>query len=191
MIASSYCLLYCSDLCFTISEWKDIVLAGAATVTASAAIVTAYKAYRELKKYHEEKRKEQELKSIEFTLEQHRRLFEDKNLYSVICLIDNDDKKLASTDMWDAKRTLIVFFEEIQLLINSYQINENVAYYLFGYYAIKARHGKNYCEGIDLQEKYFGLFFTFTNSSQKFLANAEQDPKLIQNLRFSIDHRKQ
>lgn len=179
MIPAHYCFLYCTKFCFSISEWKDIVLAG-------AAIIAVYKTYVELSKYSSEKRKEQELKSIEFTLEQHRRLFDDKDLYSVLCLIDNDDAKLAELEMWDAKRKLLVFFEEIQLLINSNQINKNVSHYLFGYYAIAARNGDNFCKGIDLKEEFFGLFFIFKKESEKFFADCKKDPNLILDLKFSI-----
>ncbi len=171
--------MYCSKFCFSISEWKDIILAG-------AAVVAAYKAYIELSKYSTEKRKEQELKSIEFTLEQHRRLFDDKDLYSVLCLIDNDDIKLEAQEMWDAKRKLLVFFEEIQLLTNSNQINKNVSHYLFGYYAIAAGNGANFRNGIDLKEEFFGLFFIFKKESEKFFADCKKDPNLILDLKFSI-----
>lgn len=181
-----YCLIY-TNLCFTVTEWKDLTLALAAVIAVPSAIFTAYKTYQELSRRGDEIKKEQELKSIEFTLEQHRRLFDDTELYSVLCLIDNDDPKLAEQNFWDSKRKLLVFFEEIQLLINSRQINKNVAHYLFGYYAISARKGKNFCEGIDLQESYFGLFFIFKRESEKFLEDCKKNPKLIQDLNFSID----
>jgi hypothetical protein len=132
MNSAQYCLFYCTKFCFSISEWKDIILSVAATIAVPSAIFTAVKTFSELKKQNEERRKERELKSIEFTLQQHRRLFDDKDLFSVLSLIDNDDQKLANLEIWDAKRKLLVFFEELQLLINSEKINRDVAYYLFG-----------------------------------------------------------
>lgn len=184
MGSHQYCLF--SLCCFTLSEWKDIALALCAIIGAGGVLVTAVKTFKELEKLNNEKKKEQELKSIEFTLEQHRRLFDDKELYSVLCLIDSDDAKLALEEMWDSKRKLIVFFEEIQLLINSEKINKNIAYYLFGYYAVEARKGVNFCTGIHLVEKYFGLFFIFARESDKYLRECEKNPKLVTELRFSV-----
>jgi hypothetical protein len=156
----------------------------AAYVAAPGAIFTAYKTYQELKKSQIEKQKEQLLKRIEFTLDQHRRLFDDEVLYSVLSLIDADDEKLAQKDMWDSKRKFITFFEEIALLVKSEQIDKNVAYYMFGYYAKCAKEGKNFQVGIHLDEKYWGLFFNFADESNKFLDECEENPDLIKTLKF-------
>lgn len=126
----NYCLIY-TNFCFPITQWKEITLIACAIIGAIGVALTAWKTIAELKKYTEEKRKEQDLKSIEFTLSQQRRLFDDQTLYSVLCLIDTDDLKLANEEMWDAKRKFLVFFEEIQLLIYTKQTNQQKYCILF------------------------------------------------------------
>lgn len=171
-------------MCMSVAEWKDFTLMLAAIVAVPGVIFTAFKTFKELSERRIESQKELELQRIEFTLEQHRRLFDDSVLYSVLSLIDSDAGELAKAEMWDPKRKFITFFEEIALLINSEQINKNVAYYMFGYYAICARSGKNFQIGIDLQEKYWGLFFIFTKDAENFLADCEKNPQLISDLKF-------
>ena len=68
------------------------------------------------------------LKRTEFFLDQHRRLFDDAALYSVLCLIDADKAELAKEEMWHAKRKFLTFIEEIALLVCSEQINRDVAF---------------------------------------------------------------
>jgi len=184
MIATQYCLFYCSHLCLSVSEWKDFTLMLAAIIAVPGVIITAFKAFKELGERRVESQKELELLRIKFTLEQHRRLFDDSVLYSVLSLIDSDSEMLAKPEMWDPKRKFITFFEEIELLISSGQINNNVAYYMFGYYAECAFSGKNFQIGIDLKEKYWGLFFKFTRDAKEFLDNCEKNPQLISDLKF-------
>lgn len=172
-----YCLPF-TPLCFAISEWKEIATIIAAIVTVPSALFAAYKTYQEIKKSRMQREREERLKRTEFTLVQHRRLFDDPVLYSVLCLIDNDDPRLKEVAMWDAKRKFITFFEEIELLVNSGDINMNVAYYMFGYYAKCALEGVNFKIGIDLQPKYWGLYFKFVADSGAYLKN-DFDPKIL------------
>lgn len=70
--------------------------------------------------------------------------------------------------MWDAKRKLLVFFEEIALLIRSKQIDRDVALYMFGYYSLCARHGENFMIGINAEREYWALFFEFSDAAINF-----------------------
>jgi hypothetical protein len=130
--------------------------------------VGLYKIYQELRRIEEQRSKDiqdkeisSSLKRTEFFLAQHRRLFDDKDLYEVLCLIDADDPRLAIEGMWDKKRKLMAFLEEIALLVRSNQIDKNVAYYMFGYYSYCAMYGENFKHGINVCEEYWGLFFEF------------------------------
>jgi hypothetical protein len=172
-----YCLQFTS-LCFSISDWKEIATIVAAIVTVPGAIFAACKTFNEIKKGRVQREKEQQLKRTEFTLAQHRRLFDDAILYSVLCLIDSDDPKLKDAEMWDAKRKYLTFFEEIELLVGSEDINKNVAYYMFGYYAECALKGDNFKVGINLKAEYWGLFFKFTKDASEFLKQ-EFNPKIL------------
>lgn len=177
MVAIQYCLPFTS-WCFAIFEWKEIATILAAIVTVPGALFAAYKTFQELKKGRIQREREQQLKRTEFTLAQHRRLFDDPTLYSVLCLIDSDDTRLKDPTMWDAKRKFITFFEEIELLVSSGDINKNVAYYMFGYYAKCALEGNNFKEGISLKPEYWGLFFKFAADSNVYLKESF-DPKKL------------
>lgn len=170
-----YCLFW-TQPCFTLDGWNDIAVIIATYIAVPGILFAAYKTFDEIKKSriereNENKQKEREhlLKRIDFTLAQHRRLYDDPALYSVLALVDGDERKLAEPEMWDAKRKFLTFFEEIGLLVNAGQINSQVAYYMFGYYAIKAREGKNFEEGIDTDEKYWGVFYEFARNAEIYL----------------------
>lgn len=105
---------------------------------------------------------EETLKRTEFFLDQHRRLFDNKDLYEVLCLIDGDDPRLADQSMWDKKRKLLTFFEEIALLVSSKHIKEDIACYMFGYYIQKALGGKNFQSGINPSPENWGALYRFS-----------------------------
>ena len=122
----------------------------------------------ELRRLTEDRQISASLKRTEFFLNQHRRLFDDPILYEVLCLLDTDDESLKDEIMWDKKRKLLTFFEEIALLVRSGQIHEEVAFYMFGYYAGRARKGQNFCVGIDLAPEHWGLFYWFVEESTNY-----------------------
>lgn len=142
-----------------------------------------YKIYHELVRLNEQRKKEADdketsafLKRTEFFLSQHRRLFDDKDLYEVLCLIDADAPQLANEEMWDKKRKLLVFFEEIALLVRSGQIREDVSYYMFGYYASCVRKGENFAVGIDPSREHWALFYEFADHAAAFIAENTNGP---------------
>ena len=189
MNTPTYCLLNYASACYSISDWNSIAVIFATSTAVPGILFAAYKTWREIKKNrHEHVAENQQrdrellLKRIEFTLAQHRRLFDDPVLFSVLSLIDSDETTLSDKAMWDPKRKLLTFFEEIALLVNSEQINDDVAYYMFGYYAKCARDGVNFQVGIDLDEKYWGLFFNFTKKAEDYLNTLEVET--TQNLKF-------
>jgi len=189
MNTPTYCLLNYASVCYSISDWNSIAVIFATYTAVPGILFAAYKTWSEIKKNRQEHEAENQqrdrehlLKRIEFTLEQHRRLFDDPVLFRVLSLIDSDDLILAEMTMWDPKRKLLTFFEEIALLVNSKQINDNVAYYMFGYYAQCARDGENFQAGIDLDEKYWGLFFNFTKKAENYLLTL--DVETTKDLKF-------
>ncbi len=185
-------ILYClkgTELCFSMEDWEHIAVISATYITVPSILVAAFKTWAEIKKNRLEREHENEqrdrdhlLKRIDFTLNQHRRLFDDPTLFAVLSLIDSDDEKLFNYDMWDPKRKLLTFFEEIALLVNSKQIDSEVAYYMFGYYAIRARDGQNFKEGIDLDEKYWGLFYEFSRKAELYIDSSKFED--IKTLKF-------
>lgn len=179
---SNYCAIY-TDICMPMSEWAVHWQAAGVIATAIIGAVGLYKIYKELKRLDEQRLKETQdkeasakLKRTEFFLAQHRRLFDDKDLFEVLCLIDSDHEDLANPSMWDKKRKLMAFLEEIALLVKSKQIDETVAFYMFGYYANCARHGENFNEGIDISREYWALFFEFSDNAETYSNEHEEGP---------------
>lgn len=145
-----------------------------------------YKIYHELKRLNEQREKEQQdketnarLRRTEFFLNQHRRLFDDETLYSVLSRIDGNKAELANEEMRNAKRKFLTFIEEIALLVQSGQINKDVALYMFGYYARVARSSANFAVGINPSREHWSLFYWFTDEAEIFsLKYPHGPPKL-------------
>lgn len=181
--------LFCSpfiDQCNLMSEWAVYWQAAGVIFTALVGLVGLYKIYQELKRMNEQRAKDltdketsAKLKRTEFFLSQHRRLFDNPELYSVLTLIDNDDEKLLPEDMWDKKRKFLTFLEEIALLVESDQINKDVACYMFGYYARCVKEGKNFAEGIDLSKEYWGLFYKFCDYAEEYSQKHPDGPPAL------------
>lgn len=116
------------------------------------------------------------LKRTEFFLDQHRRLFDNPELFEVLALIDGDDPALAEPEMWDKKRKLLTFLEEIALLVRSEQLDKQVAFYMFGYYAKCVIDKPNFSTGIDTSREHWGLLYEFAEQASEFLKTYTNGP---------------
>ncbi|MEC5161679.1 MULTISPECIES: hypothetical protein [unclassified Janthinobacterium] len=172
-------------MCRTMAEWAVYWQALTTVFTIIVGVIGLYKVYRELERLVDQREKDNydkenaaKLKRTEFFLNQHRRLFDNVDLYSVLCLIDDDSVLLATgNEMPDKKRKFLTFFEEIALLVKSGQINKDVAHYMFGYYATCALTGRNFAAGIDTSKRHWGLLYDFAADSREFLqANPDGPP---------------
>lgn len=178
--------LYCiptTEICRTMPEWAVYWQAIGVAATIVFGLIGFYKIIRELRRINEQRDKDVQdnltsarLKRTEFFLSQHRRLFDDEDLYEVLCFIDSDNQHLADQNMWDKKRKLLVFFEEIALLVRSKQIDSDVALYMFGYYALCARNGSNFSCGIDQSREHWSLFYEFCDQAEIFLGEHKNGP---------------
>lgn len=184
IIPSIYCLLG-TQVCIPMSEWAVVWQASGVFVTIVLGAFGLWKIFRELRRLNEQREKDNAdsarailLSRTQFFLDQHRRLFDNPELYEVLSLTDNDDLQLADVAMHDKKRKLLTFFEEIALLVQAKQISEEVAYYMFGYYAINARAGKNFAIGIDMQSVYWKMFFEFAEKAEGYLKNDKSSDTL-------------
>lgn len=171
MNSTSTAIKYCfpfTEYSLTMAEWGVYWQATGVVAAIIFGSFGLYKIYHELKRLNEQRTKDisdketaAALKRTEFFLAQHRRLFDNPELYSILCLIDSDHADLALEENWDKKRKLLTFFEEIALLVNSGQINKDVAIYMFGYYIRCAIYGKNFCVGIDPSPEHWRLLYDF------------------------------
>lgn len=167
-----------------ISDWKDISSIFASIFTALGILFAVIKTIQELKRFREQRALEIEGKTAdlrqkrtEFFIDQHRRLFDDKDLNSVLCLLDSDDQKMTEEPMLEPKRKFLAFFEEIALLIRSEYLDREVALYMFGYYALCAKNGKNFWFGIDNDRKYWGLFYELADNYEIYKNSQPNGPK--------------
>ncbi|MRT31995.1 hypothetical protein [Herbaspirillum sp. CAH-3] len=159
------------------TEWSTFWTAAGVLMAVAVALGGGWKLWWELsqlrnqrEKQIEQQEEEASLRRTEFFLAQHRRLFDDPNLYAVLCHLDGDDEKLAASTMWDPKRKFLAFVEEIALLVNSQKLNRETAFYMFGYYARCARYGSNFNVGIETAEAHWWVF-------QKFVLDYEEYTK--------------
>lgn len=179
----TYCFIFKTWHCESIEYWTLIWQAVGIIVTIIVGTIGAYKIYQELHEsnrqkllHNENKKISDQLQRTEFFLTQHRRLFDNVDLYSVLCYIDDDNIFLSMPFMADKKRKFLTFFEEIALLVKSGQIDSNVAYYMFGYYAEKAIAGKNFSKDIDVCVEYWGLLFEFVEGYRVYKINNQSGP---------------
>jgi hypothetical protein len=93
------------------SEWMAFWQIAGIVVALIGGAAGVIKIHADLKQLSKQRNKEiqdreiaAKLKRTEFFLSQHRRLFDDEDLYEVLCLLDNDDEKLAEKPMWDKNR---------------------------------------------------------------------------------------
>lgn len=174
--------IYCADIyapfveqCLTMTEWQTFWTALSVILTVVVALAGGGKLLWELRQLRIQRQEQLEnaeedaaLKRTEFFLAQHRRLFDDKDLYEVLCYLDGDDDWLLNLEMWDKKRKFLTFIEEIALLVNSKKINSDVAYYMFGHYARRARDGENFNEGIDTSASHWWVFRKFVSEFEEY-----------------------
>lgn len=178
---------YCAaSECFTIQEWGVVSQIAGVVVGLLVAGFGLYKTVAELKRLRQQREKDRadteiaaRLKRTEFLLAQHRRLFDDDQLSRVLSLLDDDHSMLAKEEMWDLNRKFLTFIEEISLLVESKLLDADVAYYMFGYYAICARDGENFNAGINPSEEHWRMFYRFCSNAEKFLANFRADLTLV------------
>ena len=162
------------------SDWKDLVAAVATAFGVPGLLLAAYKGWREFQRSNQQReeelqrqRKSDQLQRAEFTLTQLRRLFEDPDLLDMLPLLDVDDHKLADFAMLNAKRKFMTFCEEVALLINSELLSAETAYYMFGYYAVRAHKGCNFRSDLAYSPEHWALFMKFADDADRFLSSAK------------------
>ncbi|TDR81893.1 hypothetical protein DFP86_1023 [Paludibacterium purpuratum] len=137
-------------------EWIQSIGYG---IAALVAIFTIFSYFYTQKKQHS-------LDVVKFSLDQHRRLFDDEVLFEILNLIDapeDEQRNLDEPSMGNKKRKLITFFEEMVLLVREGYMSEDFAVYMFGYYALQARDNKYFMSGISTDYADFGIFFDFAD----------------------------
>ena len=185
IVPSIYCLLG-TKFCMPMSEWAVVWQACGVLTTIVLGAFGLWKIYEELRRMNEQREKDASdsrrailLSRTQFFLDQHRRLFDNPELFEILSLIDSDDDRLSDVALHDKKRKYLTYFEEIALLVNVNQISADVAYYMFGYYAIQARNGKNFAIGIDMSPVHWKMFFEFAARAEAYFATNKSPDTLL------------
>lgn len=101
-----------------------------------------------------------------------RKKLKENLVYKKICLLlDTDDKELLAIPFED-KRDFLGLFEEIAIMEKSGLIKSEVAYYMFGYYAIRCWDSKNFWSSVNKGSLYWKVFSEFVSDAKKFEANS-------------------
>jgi hypothetical protein len=133
----------------TLSEWKDIAtIAGVAI-----ALGTLINGLAEYTHQGAQKR-------AEHFLTMRKRLKESEVFEELCSLLETDDPRLSGLSFKD-KRSLLGLFEEVALMMNSGLIREDVAHYMFGYYAIRCWESQNFWSDVNRDSIYWALFKDF------------------------------
>ena len=91
--------------------------------------------------------------------------------FNLLCnLLEHDDERLRQVP-FDQKDAFLSLFHEIFLLLNSKIINIDVAYYMFGYYALKCAQSEQFWEGLIRESPFYRLFFAFVERLKKHAPN--------------------
>jgi hypothetical protein len=131
----------------------------AAILTAVVALATFLKAIAEYIKQGATKRAEQ-------FLEMRSRLRENQDHARICELLEHDDLQLRSVPMME-KDNFIGFFEELALLWNSKVFNDQIVYYMFGYYAIACWRSENFWYGLNRDQVLWSHFRDLVSRLEK------------------------
>jgi hypothetical protein len=94
--------------------------------------------------------------------EMRKRFRESEVIFELIGMLETNDSNLAEVS-WSKKVELLGFYEDIALMVNSGIIKRNVAFYMFGYYAIRCWESEYFWNDVNRDSRYWSLFRNFVN----------------------------
>ena len=139
----------------SLTDWKDI----ATIIGAVVAGATLIKVFLEYSFQGKQKRAEHF-----FNL---RKKLKDNLTYKNICsLVDVDSIELDGVP-YDDKRDFLGLFEEIAIMAKSGLIRQEIAFYMFGYYAIKCWESEHFWSSVNRESKYWKVFKEFALEAKR------------------------
>jgi hypothetical protein len=105
-------------------------------------------------------------KRLELFLSMRTRLREDKTFIVICELLETDDPRLRDIPIVQKDR-FTGFFEELAIMRNSGLMTDELALYMFGYYAISCSNSTNYWYGLNKQQVLWSLFFDFASDMER------------------------
>ena len=140
-------------------ELKDsltLIISGAAVIVG---LVTLIKGVVEFHKSTITKR-------LELFLEMRTRLRKDRDFIKICELLETDDPELREVPLVQKDR-FTGFFEELAIMRNSGLMTDELALYMFGYYAIRCADSANYWYGLNKKQVLWSLFFDFASDMKQ------------------------
>jgi hypothetical protein len=107
-----------------------------------------------------EYRKQGSTKRAEIFLQMRVRLRQDQSFSKICDMLEVDSPELREIPLVERDR-FIGFFKELALMRNSGLINEQVTLYMFGCFAIRCYHSKNFWFGLNKDQPLWSLFMDF------------------------------
>ncbi|MEH2321425.1 DUF4760 domain-containing protein [Nostoc sp.] len=135
----------------TLDDWRNIAI----IIGTFVALLTLMKGIYEYTRQLAQKRSEQ-------YAEMRKRFRESKVIFQLIGMLETNDSNLAEVS-WSDKVELLGFYEDIALMVNSGIIKRNVAFYMFGYYAIRCWESEYFWDDVNRDSRYWSLFRDFVN----------------------------
>ena len=102
---------------------------------------------------------------VERFIEIRKRLKEDEVFKKIADLVERDSPELKVVSFRD-KRDYLGLLEEVALHLNSGLIRKEVAYYMFGYYAIRCWKSRYFWSGVNRDSPYWALFKDFVSEME-------------------------
>lgn len=135
----------------TLDDWRNIAI----IIGTFVALVTLMKGIYEYTRQLAQKRSEQ-------YAEMRKRFRESEVISKLIGMLETNDSNLAEVS-WSEKVELLGFYEDIALMVNSGIIKRNVAFYMFGYYALRCWESEYFWDDVNRDSPYWSLFRNFVN----------------------------
>jgi hypothetical protein len=91
-------------------------------------------------------------------------------------LLDSGDETKLATLKWSDRREFLGFLEDVDLMVNNGGFSREVAYCVFGFYALRASESEAFMRGIDADSPYWAQLFGFVNDMRKMEASPPRHP---------------
>ena len=150
----------------SLEQAKDL----ATIIGVAAALATLFKALLEYSR-------SAVLRRIEYFAKMKKEFLEDTAFAKVTELLETDNPQLAKIPTRDKWRYLY-FFEEVALLLRARLIHDEVACYMFGYYALLCDRSHSFwSSSFPKDEGYWLLFFDFVKRMRTVEQSKRSNPK--------------
>ena len=123
------------------------------------------------------------LKRFEKFQELRRRFKENEEFRTICYLLDTGEAELRNFG-FKAKRDFLGFFEEVALAHNSKLVNDDVAHYMFGYYAVRCYESQLFWAEVNRESYYWSLFTAFAKKMRDIESRVVESASRVEDFHF-------